>query len=140
MSAGCQACDGGWPPHDDRIADLDVSTAYLHADQFFPGWSVLVLKRHATELFDLAAAERAILMDEVACVARGLATVFRARKMNYALFGNVLPHLHWHVIPRGADDPAPRDSVWSIPHERVALGPDARRARVAAIRAKLDAR
>ena len=26
-------------------------------------------------------------------------------KINLASFGNVVPHLHWHVIPRFADDP-----------------------------------
>ena len=35
------------------------------------------------------------------------------RQVNVASLGNVVPHLHWHVIPRYADDahfPAP---VWA---------------------------
>jgi diadenosine tetraphosphate (Ap4A) HIT family hydrolase len=34
-------------------------------------------------------------------------------KVNVASLGNVVPHLHWHIIPRYADDahfPAP---VWA---------------------------
>jgi diadenosine tetraphosphate (Ap4A) HIT family hydrolase len=133
---GCAACAGAWPSAANRIADCGVSTAYLHDDQFFPGWTVLVLNRHATELFELAGPERAALMDEVARVARVLADEFAAVKMNYALLGNQLPHIHWHLIPRRADDPAPRDSVWAVAHAPRAPGADAA-ARIGAIRARL---
>jgi diadenosine tetraphosphate (Ap4A) HIT family hydrolase len=133
------ACAGTWPPAANRIADCGVSTAYLHDDQFFPGWTVLVLNRHATELFDLQPEERASLMDDVARVADALAGEFEAVKVNYALLGNQLPHIHWHVIPRRADDPAPREAVWAVAHAPVA--PDAgAAARISAIRARLDER
>ena len=135
-AAGCIACAGTWPPAAHRIADCGLSTAYLHDDQFFPGWTVLVLNRHATELFELAAAERARLMDEVARVAQALAREFRAVKMNYALLGNQLPHIHWHLIPRGPQDPAPREAVWAVAHVPVPPGADTA-ARIAAIRARL---
>jgi diadenosine tetraphosphate (Ap4A) HIT family hydrolase len=136
-AAACDACGGRWPDPANRIVDLGASVAYLHADQFFAGWTVLVLRRHATELFELERGERACLMDEVSAVAQGLGALFGARKLNYALFGNVLPHIHWHVIPRLADDPAPGEAVFAIPHEPVALDPPARRARIARIRAAL---
>jgi diadenosine tetraphosphate (Ap4A) HIT family hydrolase len=134
---GCDACAGRWPDPVDRIADLGQSVAYLHADQFFPGWTVLVLKRHAAELYELPPADRAALMDEVSAVAEALAHVFRPVKVNYALLGNVLPHVHWHVIPRLSADPAPRDAVWAVPHAPVALVPAERRGRLAALRAAL---
>ncbi len=137
-AAGCVACAGAWPPAANRIADCGVATAYLHDDQFFPGWTVLVLNRHATELFELAAAERATLMDEVARLADALAREFDAVKINYALLGNQLPHIHWHVIPRGAHDPAPREAVWAVAHVPVAPGAHAA-GRIAAIRARLAA-
>ena len=54
----CKACQGSWPKEDHFIADLGLSKAYLHEDQFFPGWTVVVFKRHATELFHLAPTER----------------------------------------------------------------------------------
>lgn len=94
-----------------------MSTAYLHDDQFFPGWALLVLKRHATELFELTREERATLIEEVAEVARGLARAFAALKINYELLGNQVPHIHWHLIPRLSGDPAPRGPVWGVDHE-----------------------
>jgi diadenosine tetraphosphate (Ap4A) HIT family hydrolase len=113
----CSACQGSWPKEDHFIADLGLSKAYLHEDQFFPGWTVVVFKRHATELFHLAPTERIQLMEEVSRVAKTLAQVYEARKINYELLGNQLPHIHWHVIPRLANDPAPLEPVWRVQHE-----------------------
>jgi len=117
----CKACSGSWPNRDHFIADLGLSNAYLHDDQFFPGWTVVVFKRHATELFQLAPTERFQLIEEVNLVAKSLAETFDARKMNYELLGNQLPHIHWHLIPRRADDPAPLEPVWSVQHGPVRL-------------------
>lgn len=126
----CKACAKTWPRADHLIVDLDLSIAYLHEDQFFPGWTVVVFKRHATELFHLASTERSQFMEEVSLVANLLAMVFNAVKMNYELLGNQLPHIHWHIIPRCTDDPAPLDPVWLVQHDAVSLSADARRDRI----------
>ena len=117
----CKACQGTWPRADHFIADLGLSQAYLHEDQFFTGWTVVVFRRHATELFQLAPTERIQLMEEVTLVAKTLAQVFDARKINYELLGNQLPHIHWHLIPRLETDPAPLEPVWRVQHEPVHL-------------------
>jgi len=113
----CKACQGSWPKEDHFIADLGLSKAYLHDDQFFNGWTVVVFKRHATELFHLAPTERIQLMEEVSRIAKTLAEVYEAKKINYELLGNQLPHIHWHIIPRLATDPAPLEPVWRIGHD-----------------------
>ena len=121
----CKACQGSWPNETHFIGDLGLSKAYLHEDQFFPGWTVVVFKRHATELFHLAPTERIQLMEEVNLVAKTLAQVYEAKKMNYELLGNQLPHIHWHIIPRRAGDPAPLEPVWRVQHEPMPHpGPD----------------
>jgi diadenosine tetraphosphate (Ap4A) HIT family hydrolase len=98
-----------------------LSKIYLHDDQFFPGWTVVVFQRHATELFQLAPTERFQLMEEVNRVAKTLAETYQAKKMNYELLGNQLPHIHWHIIPRLANDPAPLEPVWRVPHRPLLL-------------------
>ena len=133
----CKACQGSWPRKDHFIADLDRSKAYLHDDQFFPGWTVVVFKRHATELFHLAPTERIQLMEEVNLVAKTLAQVYDAKKMNYELLGNQLPHIHWHVIPRLADDPAPLEPVWRVQHEPVQLASPDLQQQIQRIRTRL---
>ncbi len=76
----CDACQGIWPKEDHFIADLGLSKVYLHEDQFFPGWTVVVFKRHAIELFHLAPTERIQLMEEVNLVAKTLARSTRPRR------------------------------------------------------------
>jgi len=107
-------------------------------DQFFAGWTILVLKRHATELFDLTREERARLIEEVNGLAVCLMKIFCPVKVNYELLGNQVPHVHWHVIPRLAGDPAPRDPVWTVKHEAERLSADALAERIAIIRGGLD--
>ena len=133
----CPACSGQWPRPEQRIADFDQCIVYLHDDQFFPGWTVLVLKRHATELFALTPPERAALMEEVSNVAEALAGVFNAHKMNYELLGNQIAHIHWHLIPRLADVPRRAEPVWRHDHRPLALPADERNERIARIRAAL---
>jgi diadenosine tetraphosphate (Ap4A) HIT family hydrolase len=139
VSAGaCRACDGAWPAASHRIADLGIAVASLNEDQFFPGWTFVVLKRHATELYELSAAERHELVDTVARVARALGDEYGAVKVNYELLGNQLPHIHWHVIPRRADDPSPRGPVWTVEHAPRSLGDPERAERLVSLRRRLE--
>ena len=138
-ASACPACTGPWPSAGQRIADCGTSVAYLHDDQFFPGWTVLVLKRHATELWQLTPGERTALIEEVARVARAVATAFEAVKVNYELLGNQIAHIHWHLIPRAAGDPAPRAPAWTVAHAPLGLDAAATAARIARIRSHLDA-
>jgi diadenosine tetraphosphate (Ap4A) HIT family hydrolase len=137
VAHACPACGGRWPASADRIAELSETLLYLHTDQYFPGWCILVLRRHATELFDLAPDERARLIEDVSDAARALKQAFDARKVNYALFGNLVPHIHWHLVPRLPGDPAPREAVFAVPHEPVPLRPGDRAARIDRIRSRL---
>jgi diadenosine tetraphosphate (Ap4A) HIT family hydrolase len=55
----------------------------------------------------------ATLMDVVFATERALRRIMQPDKINLASLGNVVPHLHWHVIPRWRDDshfPAP---IWA---------------------------
>jgi diadenosine tetraphosphate (Ap4A) HIT family hydrolase len=120
-----------------HIADLEASRVFLHEDQFFPGYVLLVLRRHATELYELSAAERRTLIEEVSRVAEALARVFRPVKMNYELLGNQVPHIHWHLVPRLSTDPEPNAPIWRVDHEPVPLAAPAVRARIEAMRRAL---
>jgi diadenosine tetraphosphate (Ap4A) HIT family hydrolase len=74
----CRACGGEWPSATAFIGECGPANAYLHDDQYFAGWTVVVLKRHVTELYDRERRERAALMDAVSDVAGAVAAVYSA--------------------------------------------------------------
>ncbi len=48
----------------------------------------------------------------MALLAEAIENCFRPHKLNYELLGNQVPHLHWHLFPRSADDPDRLQPVW----------------------------
>src|SRR5436190_8917361 len=87
------------------------SVAVLGPWQFYTGYCMLVSREHATELSQLGA-NRAAFLAEMATLAEAIEACFRPHKLNYELLGNQVPHLHWHLFPRSADDPDRLRPVW----------------------------
>ncbi len=119
--SSCHICEKVWPPDNYCIGDLGLTKAYLFEDQFFAGWTVLILKDHRTELFHLSSDERRQLMEEVSRVGEAMTKMFDVRKINSELLGTQTPHIHWHVIPRLHSDPDPLKPVWCVSHEPVTI-------------------
>lgn len=88
------------------------SIALLGAWQYYQGYCLLVSRRHAVELNDLAAEERRAYLDEMCLLAGAIQTCYRPHKINYELLGNQVRHLHWHLFPRYLDDPDHLRAVW----------------------------
>jgi diadenosine tetraphosphate (Ap4A) HIT family hydrolase len=99
----------------DLIAELSTGYAVLGENQLYEGYTIFVAKRCVPELHDLPAAERTTFLDEMARVAEAVFRAFSPRKLNYELLGNSVPHLHWHLFPRYAEDPNPEWPVWNNP-------------------------
>ena len=117
----CKICEKAWPPKDNYIGDLGLTKAYLFEDQFFAGWTVLILHDHRTELYQLSPKERSELIEEVSRVGEAMTKIFDVRKINSELLGNQVSHMHWHVIPRLQSDPDPLQPVWGVAHEPALL-------------------
>jgi diadenosine tetraphosphate (Ap4A) HIT family hydrolase len=58
-------------------------------------------------------AERDRLMRVVFAGETALRQLYRPDKVNLASLGNVVPHLHWHVIARFVDDAHFPDPIWA---------------------------
>lgn len=94
------------------VGRFALSRLLLMNDATYP-WLILVPERPgASELFDLAAADLAVLAAETSLVARMLKRLAGADKVNVAALGNVVAQLHIHVIARSAADPAWPAPVW----------------------------
>lgn len=100
------------PPAEEVVWEFPHSVAFLGPWQFYRGYCVLVAREHRRELFELHDAARRAYLDEMTVMARAIAEAFEPRKINYELLGNQVPHLHWHLFPRRADDPNTLQAVW----------------------------
>ena len=123
-----------------RIAELEHCYVSLNRDQFFAGYCFVFTRDHLIELFHLDPATRQGVMEEVNRVARVLAELFRPTKINYELLGNMVPHMHWHLVPRFTDDPLWPRPIWSEPHEELLPTADQYAERIALIRSALRQR
>lgn len=70
-----------------------------------PGFTRVVLKKHIAEMSALSEKERIHVMNAVNAVETLMLRMMRPDKVNLASLGNMVPHLHWHVIPRWKNDP-----------------------------------
>ncbi len=83
------------------------------ADPNYPGFTRVVWHEHVAEMTQLNRPERRHIMDVVWVVEQAQRDVLMPHKVNLAAFGNQVPHLHWHIIPRWTTDSHYPDSYWS---------------------------
>ena len=133
----CPMCSRWDADSDMRIMELPHSYVILNRDQYFPGYTLLFTKKHATELFQLDRNVRTALMEEVSSVAEALFSIYTPAKINYELLGNMVPHIHWHIVPRFTSEPLWPRPIWAEPHEERFLLPDEYRSRIETIRSVL---
>lgn len=97
----------------------------IRADEAgFPAFYRVVWTAHVAEFSDLPLVDQQACMAVVAAVERVLRTQLNPTKINLAALGNMVPHLHWHVIARFAWDshfPAPVWAAAQRPLDAVAL-------------------
>ena len=82
-------------------------------DPDLPGFCRVIWNRHVAEMTDLSHGERDHLMALVFAVEGAVRHVMHPDKVNIAALGNMVPHIHWHVIPRFKDDAFFPGSAWS---------------------------
>ena len=97
------------------ICDLSFSLLCLAKNQFVPGYCVLICQAHVIEPYELAVDARTRFFDDLAAAGKCLQAAFKADKMNYNILGNVVPHLHVHLIPRYFTDSAPNRPIDPTP-------------------------
>lgn len=109
----CQLCvdPGGvllWEDELCRVVRVTDATASA-----FPGSCRIVCQQHVAEMGALSPRAAHRMLDVLLATERAVRRTVRPDKINLASLGNMVPHLHWHVIPRWRDDshfPAP---IWA---------------------------
>ncbi|MGD0142764.1 MAG: HIT family protein [Rhizomicrobium sp.] len=94
------------------VADWLLSRVLAMNDARYP-WLVLVPRSAGlSEIHDLSAADRAVLIEEIGRASARLKSLTGAAKINVGALGNLVPQLHVHVVARNPGDPAWPGPVW----------------------------
>lgn len=83
------------------------------ADALYPGFTRVIWQSHVREMTDLRDQDRDAVIRAVWTVERVMRQILRPDKVNLASLGNMVAHVHWHVIPRFRDDAHFPDAIWS---------------------------
>ena len=106
----CPLCEGSGG----RLVYETPRFRVIHASEAgFPAFYRLIWREHVREFSELSKEDRLLCMEAVTVIEQSMRELLSPTKMNLATLGNVVPHLHWHVIARFDWDsrfPAP---VWA---------------------------
>lgn len=131
----CEQCEFElWLP----ICRLACSTLGLYDDSRFPGRCILVLHEHIENLASLPKSLGYQFIDDIRLAEQALRAVTGAARVNWAVLGNVEPHLHVHLVPRVGDEPFPDRSPWEHPDPICPLPVDRRGELMTALRVHLE--
>jgi diadenosine tetraphosphate (Ap4A) HIT family hydrolase len=94
------------------IHEFENSIFIVGDHQFHQGYCLLLLKDHVRELHELEPTVQAALFQELMMAGRAVVETFQPWKMNYSCYGNVDPHIHWHLFPRYQSEPDHLNHPW----------------------------
>jgi len=101
-----------WKNKELRVIQVD--------DPLFPGYFRVIWNKHIAEMSDLTDDERQLLEKVLLTVEKVVREQMQPDKINWAQFGNMVPHLHWHIIARYRDDSHFPESIWGVKQREVA--------------------
>lgn len=98
------------------VGRLKISTLGLYDDARFPGRALLSLDDHHDDLATMPIELAQKFLVDMRCAALAIQRATGADRMNYAVLGNAVPHVHAHLIPRIREgDPVPNKAPWAHP-------------------------
>jgi diadenosine tetraphosphate (Ap4A) HIT family hydrolase len=115
LGSGCplDAPRPGSNEHWDLVAALKVSSLYLSKNQTYRGHCQLVFDpRHVARVDLLSPDEWRALCDDLFRAQAAIMRTVRADHLNVESLGNIVPHVHWHIVPRYRGDPRWGSPIW----------------------------
>ncbi|HXH33358.1 MAG TPA: HIT family protein [Plantibacter sp.] len=92
--------------HSALVATTETSHVRLARNQEHPGYCLVILRAHITDMAELTPAALWAFWSDVQHAARAIDEVFQPKKLDYLVMGHRMPHLHCHLLPQHAtDDP-----------------------------------
>jgi len=92
-----------------KLMEDDTSLAFMDIGPIRPGHALLIPKKHYETTVDMPGEEVAELLAHLPALAKAIveatgADGYNVFQMNGACAGQVVPHVHFHLIPRHTDD------------------------------------
>ncbi len=81
----------------------------------FPGFTRVIWQPHIREMSALSGPDQITMMSLVFAVESLMIKHLQPDKINLASLGNMVDHLHWHVIPRWQQDSHFPRPIWAAP-------------------------
>lgn len=95
------------------VRKFETSSLYLSRDQTYRGAAVLVYDlKHVVRIDQLSASEWSDFAAEIQMAQAAIFRAFNPDHVNVESLGNVVPHLHFHIIPRYKTDERWRGPIW----------------------------
>ncbi|MBE6904789.1 MAG: HIT family protein [Ruminococcaceae bacterium] len=110
------------------VIELQYSNVYLNRDQKHKGRCIVALKEHKTEYFQMTAEQNAGYFAEVSLTAQIIQNIYHPDKINYATFGDMVPHVHVHLVPKYQDglqwgeafhDDVPKETLTDMDYQKI---------------------
>lgn len=134
-SVPCAECEFElWLP----VCSNDVIQVGLYDDGRFPGRLLVMLTDHYDHLEDVPAELAARFTWSLQRVSASMKRTLAVDRINLAILGNAVPHVHAHLIPRRATDPLPHKSPWEDPRPRTVLPPGAEKELLTKLRTEIE--
>ena len=104
-----------------KICELQATKVYLFKEQSHRGRVIVASKLHVSEITALTDDERNLFFAEVDRVARAVHKLFKPTKVNYGAYGDTGHHLHFHLVPKYANDEFEWGGVFAMNPKRTYL-------------------
>jgi methyltransferase (TIGR00027 family) len=102
--------------HWDLVGQLSVSSLYLTKNQTYRGQCQLIFdSRHVARVDQLSQPEWTSLAADLFTAQQAITRIVTPDHVNVESLGNVVPHLHWHIIPRYVGDAMWGAPIWRVP-------------------------
>ncbi len=106
------------------LAELENSNLILFKEQSHPGRVIVAAKQHVDDISDLTEDEALAYMADVRRVAAALHRAFAPQKINFGAYGDLMHHLHFHLVPKYENDEYEWGDVFAMNPGRVSLTPE----------------
>lgn len=100
------------PDQSQVLFSNDLYKIVIVDDPNYVGYLRVITKAHIKELSDLSDQDNQAIYRVVLMCEKILRKLFNPEKVNLASFGNMTPHVHWHIIPRFREDLHFPNPIW----------------------------